>query len=86
MNAHLAKLMMYYEIHKMNRDGQSLSQICQHLGVNWRTVKKYLAMNEREYENFLVNQSERKQELLPYEVFVKERLMLYPDTLSAQMP
>jgi transposase len=85
MNVYLAKLMMYFQIHKMQRDGQSISQISNYLGINRRTVTRYLTMNEREYEDFLVKQSERKKELLPYEGFVKDRLVTYPDTSSAQM-
>ena len=73
MNVHLAKFMMYYKIHEMEREGQSTSQISKYLVINRRTVKKYLAMSEQEYENFLIKQSERKKELLPYEAFVKER-------------
>lgn len=28
MNAYLTKLMMYHEIHRMNREGLTVSQIC----------------------------------------------------------
>lgn len=85
MNVYLAKFMTYFEIHKMKRAGQSTSQISQYLVIDRRTVKKYLAMNEQEYEAFLINQSERKKELLSYETFVKDRLILYQETPSAQM-
>jgi transposase len=76
---------MYYEIHKLDRDDYSVSRISEHLSINRRTVKKYLAMSEQEYEAFLINQSDRKKELLVYESFVKNRLMLYRDTSAAQM-
>lgn len=85
MNVHYAKLIMYYEIHRLQREDLSITQISQYLSVNRRTVMKYLAMNEQEYELFLVRQSERKKELQPYEMFVKERLELYRDTSCAQM-
>ncbi len=85
MNVYLSKFMMYYQMHKMHRDGQSISQISNYLVINRRTVKKYLKMNEREYEDFLVKQSERKKELQPYETFIKERLAEFQDTSSAQM-
>lgn len=85
MNVHLAKFMTYFKIHQMDREGQSTSQISKFLVINRRTVKKYLAMSEQEYEDFLVKQSERKKELLPYEIFVKDRLRLYQETPSAQM-
>lgn len=85
MNVHLAKFIMYYDAHKLDRDGYSVSRISQLLGLNRRTVKKYLAMSEQEYESFLISQSDRKKELLPYENFVKERLRLHRDTSAAQM-
>ena len=85
MNVYLTKFMMYYKIHQMHRDACSISQISQYLTVNRRTVKKYLAMNEQAYENFLIQQSERRKELVPYESFIKERLELYQETSSAQM-
>src|ERR1035441_6979243 len=85
MNVFLAKLIMYYEIQKLHRDHQSISQISEFLILDRRTVTKYLAMSEREYEEFLIERSERKKELIPYETFVKCRLELYPDTSSAQM-
>lgn len=85
MNVFLAKFMMYYQIHKMSRDDQSISQISKYLGINRRTVIRYLAMSEREYEDFLIKQSERKKEFLPYESFVKDRLVAYQETSSAQM-
>jgi hypothetical protein len=85
MNAHLAKFLMYYEIHRLKREDHSVRKITELLGLNRRTVRKYLSMSEKEYEAFLVSQSDRKKELQPYELFVKERLQLYPDTSSAQM-
>ncbi len=85
MNAHLAKFLMYYEIHRMDRDGYSKSKISELLCLHRRTIRKYLSMNEQEYEAFLLKSSERKKELSPYEGFVHDRLKLHPDTSSAQM-
>ena len=85
MNVYLAKFMMYYEIQKRHRDNQSVSQISEFLGLNRRTVSRYLAMSEREYEEFLIRRSDRKKELIPYEAFVKCRLELFADTSCAQM-
>ena len=85
MNAYLTKLMMYHEIHKLNREGLSVSQICRTLVLNWRTVKNMLSINEREFDRFMEKQSYRKKSLLPFETFIKERLVQYPDTSAAQM-
>lgn len=76
---------MYHVIHQMHREGHSISYIANYLVVNWRTVKKYLSMSEGEYEAFIDAQSSRKKELSDYELFVKDRLSLYPSTSAAQM-
>ena len=76
---------MYYEVHKMSREGHSISKISDFLVLNWRTVAKYLLMSEREYEVFISNQGDRRKILLPYEDFIKKRLVLYQDTPAAQM-
>ncbi|MCG8319780.1 MAG: hypothetical protein MI921_09790 [Cytophagales bacterium] len=85
MNVYLAKFIMYFEIHRMHREGHSIFQISQHLVINRRTVSKYLAMSEPEYEHFLIRQSERKKILLAYEDFVKERLERFQDTSAVPM-
>ncbi len=85
MNVHLAKLLMYFEIHRMHRQGHSISQISQYLVLNRRTVSKYLSMSEQEYEAFFDRLSDRKRILLPYEDFVKERLEVFRDTSAAQI-
>ena len=85
MNAFYKKLIMYYEIHRMNREDYSVSKISRELVLNRRTVISYLSMSESQYELFLYNQSERKKELQPFEEFVKTRLETYQDTSASQM-
>jgi hypothetical protein len=85
MNAYKAKIMMYYQIQEKRRDDQSITKIGEVLGLNRRTVTKYLAMNEQEFEQFVIKRSEREKVLFPYEAFVKGRLELYQDTSCAQM-
>ena len=85
MNAYLTKLMMYHEIHRMKREGYSISKISRIVFLDRRTVKNYLSMSEVGFDEFMENQSERKKDLLPYESFIKSRLEKYPDTSSAQM-
>jgi transposase len=85
MNAFLSKFMMYYEIKRMNRDGRSISKISEALNCNRRTVKKYLEMEDQEFESFLNAQSNRGKLLLPYETFVRDRIEMYRDTPAAQM-
>lgn len=85
MNVHLAKFIMYHEIHRMFREGHSAIKISKYLGINKRTVLKYLSMTELDYENFLISQSDRKKVLLPYESFIRQRLSKFSDTSAAQM-
>lgn len=85
MNRYLNKLFMYHEIHRLHRAGYSISYIAKYIVADWRTVKKYLSMDEREYESFIESQGSRKKELCDYEHFVKEKLKTYPDTSAAQM-
>jgi len=85
MNAFLRKFMMYYEIKRMNRDGRSISKISQALNCNRRTVRKYLEMEDQEFEAFVNVQSNRGKLLQPYESFVQQRLEKYRDTPAAQM-
>jgi len=76
---------MYYEIKRMHLDVRSISRISKALGCNRRTVKKYLEMEDEEFESFLKSQSTRGKLLLPYENFVCGRLAHYRDTSAAQM-
>lgn len=85
MNAYLNKLIMYHQIHKMNREGFSNSKISRELVIDRRTVKFYLSMDERGYEEFLAVKSQRNRGLAPYEKFVKDKLEKYQETPSAQM-
>lgn len=74
---------MYYEIKRMDRDGRSISKISEALNCNRRTVKKYLEMEDQEFESFLNAQSNRGKLLLVYEGFVRDRLELYRETPAA---
>jgi len=79
------KLIMYYEIHRLKREGFKPTQIGRHLVLDYRTVKKNLAMNEEEYMAFTEDQSNRKRVLDKYGTFVKTRLEQFPDASAAQV-
>lgn len=85
MNEFLNKLIMYHQIHKMSRDGWSKTRISEFLGINWRTVSKYLDMSEEGFLAFIEDQSNRQKLLGLLEGFVKIKLEKYPDTSAAQM-
>jgi len=40
---------LYHLIHQMSREGRSTKWISEHFGLNWRTVKRLLTMNERTF-------------------------------------
>lgn len=79
------KLIMYYKIHKLKKVGFKPTRIGRHLGLDYRTVKKYLAMNEEQYKAFMQKQSNRKKILAHYETFIKNRLEQFSDASAAQV-
>ena len=85
MNVYLNKFMVYFEIHRLYREGFSTRQISEELVLNRRTVSRYLSMSEPEFEQMMIDQSERDKVLTPYESFVKSRLEKFRDTPAAQM-
>lgn len=85
MNYYLNKLMAYHEVHKMYREGNSIRKISEHLGLNWRTVKKLLSKDDRSYQKELEQPISKKKLLDPFRDFVREKLELYHDTSAAQM-
>lgn len=85
-NKLMNQMIMYYEINRLNRgDCLKVSQIARKLGIDRRTIKKYLNMSEEEYLKFLEKQSDRGKLLDKYEDFVKTRLEDVPDASSAQV-
>lgn len=86
LTPYLSKLMTYHEVHKLSREGFSISYISNYLGLNWRTVKRLLVIeDDRHYEEVLQHSNEKDCILDRYEVFIKLKLEQYPDTSSAQM-
>jgi len=79
------KWIMYHEVHKQQREGLKPSQIARELGVDRRTVKKYLSMSEDEYLTFIDSQLIRNKVLAPYENFVRTRLEQCADASAAQV-
>lgn len=86
LTPYVSKLMTYHEVHQLSRNGFSIRAISAQLDLNWRTVKRLLAIdNDRQYEQYLQDISDKHRVLEPYESFVKSRLELYRDTSAAQM-
>ena len=85
MNYYHSKIIMYHEIHRMQRDGFSIRYIANYLGLNWRTTKRLLSLSEVEFEQELTKTRDRKKILDPYSEFVKAKLVEFNDTSAAQM-
>jgi len=81
----LNQWIMYHEVHRQHREGLKPAQIARELVMDRRTVKKYLAMSEEEYEHFIDSQTRRERFLTPYENFVRTRLEHCPEASSAQV-
>ena len=79
------KLIMYYEIHKRKLNGDNPTRIARNLGMDYRTVMKYLNMSEQEYIEFLEDQTSRRKTLDAYEDFVRYRLKDCPEASAAQI-
>ncbi len=58
---------MYHEIHQLARLGFKKAKIARYLVLDVRTVAKYLAMSEEDYERFLTGSGRRDKKLSAYE-------------------
>ena len=79
------KWIMYHQLHHQRRIGMTPPQIASCLGMDTRTVKKFLGMNEQQFTDFQKQLSSRTKKLVPYEDYVKSRLELCPEASSAQV-
>lgn len=61
MNYYLNKLMTYHEVHRMGREGFSITKIAAYLGMNWRTAKRLLSLSETEFDQELSTAKGRKK-------------------------
>jgi transposase len=84
-NKQMQKWIMYHEVNKQHREGLKPAQIARELVMDRRTVKKYLAMSEDEYLDFIDNQLIRHKVLAPYENFVRIRLEYCEEASAAQV-
>lgn len=79
-------IIMYYEIKRFREQEKfSIQRIADHLGINFRTVKKYLEMGEDEFNHYLESLGERPFKMDFYKQFIVQYLDEYPDTPAAVM-
>jgi len=76
---------MYHQVQQLQRDGLSVLAIAEYLVMNRRTVVKYLAMSEPEFEDFLVQKGSRSKLLSTFEPFVRDKLQAHPAATAAQV-
>lgn len=82
----LNRLIMYDKIHRLHHEERkSIRWIAGHLGINFRTVKKYLGMDPAEFQEYSEGLNNRGCLLDPYKPFILERLGQFQDTPAAQM-
>ena len=79
-------IIMYYEIKRLRNDEKlSIQRIADFLGMNFRTVRKYLEMPENEFEVYMTTIGDRPYIMDPYKQFIINYLNEYPDTPAAVM-
>ena len=81
----LNKWIMYHQTQKLSMLGFSSKRIARYMGLDPRTIRKYLVMSEQDFEQYLTNLSTRNKVLSDYESFVKDKLTIFPDTTTAQI-
>ena len=64
-------IIMYYEIKRLRNDEKlSIQRIADFLGMNFRTVRKYLEMPENEFEVYMTTIGDRPYIMDPYKQFI----------------
>jgi len=80
----MERWLMYYSVHSMKNEGFSKRQIASKLGLDFRTVKKYLAMTPEEFtQSVLVKERQHRLDL--YGGVVTDWLRQHPDMTAAQV-
>ena len=77
--------MEYHEICQRQRLGWKPTQIAEFLGLDARTVKKYLTMTDDEYVAYREKLVQRSRKLDTYEDFVVKRLIDCDEASAAQV-
>ncbi len=80
------RMIEYEKIQELhNVEHKSISWIADHLGMNFRTVKKYLGMSREEFDGFSRKVIQKPFSLEQYKSFIVNRLQQFPETPAAQM-
>lgn len=80
------RMSIYTDIRRLREsDHRSIQWIANHLGLNFRTVRKYLNMSLDEYEKYAERYGQKPRMLEEYKDFIADKLRSFPDTSAAQM-
>ena len=79
------RMITYERIHLLRDvENRSIQRIADDLGLNFRTVKKYLEMSREEFEAFTNSIIQKPFVLEPYKEFIVQRLSQYTDASAAR--
>lgn len=85
MGSQLKRLTMYSKVKNLFEKGLSISQISRTTKLDRKTVRKYLHMNEQDFQDHLSSMASRLHKLEDYEEFVRHRIEQCPDCSAAQV-
>ena len=77
-------IIMYHEIQRLRQvEKFSIQRIADHYSINFRTVKKFLRMDEAAFDTFLEQKGNKRRILDPWKDFIVNYLKKYEDSPSA---
>jgi transposase len=79
------KYVMWYKIKELEKKGLNKSQISVQVGIDRGSVRKYLNMNEQEFQKWIQKPNHLPRKLNPYLKFVKSELTQFPFLSAAQI-
>jgi len=83
-NKTLTRYIMYDRIHQLRyEEHRSIQWIATFFKINFRTVKKYLDMSQKEFDKYIETVDERPRKLDQYKEFIKDKIENNPDCTSA---
>lgn len=79
------KFRMWYKVKELSENGLNKSQISREIGIDRRTVKRYLSMDEEVFHDWIRQGKNLPRKLAAYADFVKDELNEHADLSAAQI-